>query len=112
RNKVSSVTKEVILAYLDEKQETLSPASLWPHYSMLKSTLKVKENLCIEKFGSIIAYLKQMNIGDHVKKSKVLCREQIEKFLVEAPNETYLFVKVFTLFVVKTNSFSLFYTML
>ncbi|KAH0812075.1 hypothetical protein GEV33_010716 [Tenebrio molitor] len=92
-NKVSAVTEEVILAYLDEKQETLSPALLWPHYSMLKSSLKVKENLCIEKFCSVTAYLKQINVGHHAKKSKVLSREHIEKFLLEAADETYLFVK-------------------
>ncbi|KAH0814301.1 hypothetical protein GEV33_008491 [Tenebrio molitor] len=97
-NKVSAVTEEVILAYLDEKQETLSPASLWPHYSMLKSSLKVKENLCIEKFCSVTAYLKQINVGHHAKKSKVLSREHIEKFLLEAADETYLFVKAALIF--------------
>ena len=30
---------------------------------MLKSALKVNENLCIEKFGSVTAYLKQANAG-------------------------------------------------
>jgi hypothetical protein len=100
-NKVSAVTEEVILAYLDEKQETLSPASLWPHYSMLKSSLKVKENLCIEKFCSVTAYLKQINVGHHAKKSKVLSREHIEKFFLEAADETYLFVKVFMFWLLK-----------
>ncbi|KAJ3623563.1 hypothetical protein MTP99_019782 [Tenebrio molitor] len=85
-NKVSAVTEEVILAYLDEKQETLSPASLWPHYSMLKSSLKVKENLCIEKFCSVTAYLKQINVGHHAKK------------IEEAADETYLFVKAALIF--------------
>jgi hypothetical protein len=60
---------------------------------MLKSSLKVKENLCIKKFDSVNAYLKQINVGHHAKKSEVLYREHIEKFLLEAADETYLFVK-------------------
>ncbi|CAH1369476.1 unnamed protein product, partial [Tenebrio molitor] len=100
-NKVSAVTEEVILAYLDEKQETLSPASLWPHYSMLKSSLKVKENLCIEKFCSVTAYLKQINVGHHAKKSKV-CRRDI--FICEG-----IYVLVVK---TKNNNFPLIYRLL
>jgi hypothetical protein len=68
---------------------------------MRKSSLKVKENLCIEKFCSVTAYLKQINVGHHAKKSKVLSREHIEKFLFEAADETYLFVKVFMFWLLK-----------
>jgi hypothetical protein len=68
---------------------------------MLKSSLKVNENLSIEKFGSVTAYLKQINVGHHAKKSKVLSREHIEKFLLEAADETYLFVKVFMFWLLK-----------
>jgi hypothetical protein len=64
---------------------------------MRKSSLKVKENLCIEKFCSVTAYLKQINVGHHAKKS----REHIEKFLLEAADETYLFVKVFMFWLLK-----------
>jgi hypothetical protein len=68
---------------------------------MLKSSLKVKENLCIEKFCSVTAYLKQINVEHHAKKSKVLSREHIEKFFLEAADETYLFVKVFIFWLLK-----------
>jgi hypothetical protein len=68
---------------------------------MLKSSLKVKENLCIEKFGSVTAYLKQINVGLHAKKSKELSREHIEKFLLEVADKTYLFVKVFMFWLLK-----------
>jgi hypothetical protein len=68
---------------------------------MLKSSLKMKENLCIEKFCSVTAYLKQINVEHHAKKSKVLSREHIEKFLLEAADETYLFVKVFMFWLLK-----------
>jgi hypothetical protein len=82
---------------------------------MLKSSLKVKENLCIEKFGSVTAYLKQINVGHHTKKSKVLSREHIEKFLLEAADETYIFIceGIYVLVVkTKNNNFPLIYRLL
>jgi hypothetical protein len=72
----------------------LSPASLWPEYSMLKATLKAKENINIEKFGALIPYLKKLNVGYRSKKSKVLTREEIKNFLEQAEDGEYLFVKV------------------
>lgn len=61
---------------------------------MLKATLKARENITIEVFGSIVPYLKNLNLGYRSKKSKVLTRQEIETFLEKAEEKEYLFLKV------------------
>lgn len=72
----------------------MAAASLWPEYSMLKATLKAKENIDINKFGVVIPYLKNLNVGYRSKKSKILTREHIKTFLQQADDGEYLFEKV------------------
>ena len=43
-------------------------------------------------------YLKQSSKGYQAKKSKILTREEVLKFIHEAPNKTYLMIKVALLF--------------
>jgi len=56
---------------------------------MIKLVLKVKHNIDISKFYNLTAFLKKANDGFRPKKSKVLEREEVEKFLSEAPNGVY-----------------------
>src|SRR3978361_485955 len=65
---------------------------------MLKSTLNVKENVDVRKFPKIVPYLKNKSVGYPGKKSKVLTREDITKFLEEADDGTYLLMKVVLIF--------------
>jgi len=65
---------------------------------MIKLVLKVKHNIDIHKFYKLTAFLKKANDGFRPKKSKVLEREEVEKFLSEAPNGVYLMLKVATIF--------------
>ncbi|XP_063925170.1 uncharacterized protein LOC135139030 [Zophobas morio] len=80
------------------RSQKLSPCSLWPEYSMLKATLKAKENIDIEKFGAVISYIKKLNVGYRGKKSNVLTREETKTFLQEADDGEYLFEKVALIF--------------
>jgi len=64
---------------------------------MIKLVLKVKHNIDISKFYKL-AFLKKANDGFRPKKSKVLDREEVEKFLSKAPNEVNLMIKVATIF--------------
>ncbi|XP_063932285.1 uncharacterized protein LOC135144234 [Zophobas morio] len=98
KNRIKEVTEDVILAFLDMRSQKLSPCSLWPEYSMLKATLKAKENIDIEKFGAVISYIKKLNVGYRGKKSNVLTREEIKTFLQEADDGEYLFEKVALIF--------------
>lgn len=96
RNKFNtqSFAEPVFIAYFQDLSQTLCPKSLWPQYSMLKSVIQRKHNLSLHNFGGLQAFLKQINKGYQSKKSKVLTAEDIQKFLLEAPDNDYLDVKV------------------
>ncbi|XP_031359091.1 uncharacterized protein LOC116182690 [Photinus pyralis] len=83
-----------MLAYFEEKQQGFSPSSLWSLYSMLKATILVKKNIDISRFPKLIAFIKRQNDGYKPKKSKVLTREEMDRFLKDAPNDKYLLSKV------------------
>jgi hypothetical protein len=89
------VTEKVMLAYMLKRCEQLkSPASLWCEYSMLKATINCNKKIDISKFPKLIGFLKSKNNGYRPKKSAVLEREEIWKFLAEADDEMYLLIKV------------------
>lgn len=76
---------------MKEQTATKKASTLWANYSMLKSTLAVKEDVNISKFSKLIAYLKRQNSGYKPKKSAVSSREEVSKFINEAPNSIILF---------------------
>lgn len=92
--KVVKVSENAILAYLEEKSKKVKPSTLWSTFSMLKSTLNVKENIDVRKFPKLVPYLKNKSVGYRGKKSKILTREDITKFINGADDETHLLNKV------------------
>jgi integrase len=113
---IVGVTEEVALAYINHLSTRFSPNSLWSKWSMIKSCLAVKENVDVLRFDfclismlvikksfifrfyKVITFLKRKNENYVPKKAKVLSKEQVEKFLVEAPDESWLLCKVITIF--------------
>ena len=91
---VTSFSENVILAYLSELSKKVKSSTLWSHYSMLKSTLRLKQNVDIGNYPKVRAYLKRQNEGYTPKKSRVLEKEQILQFIKEAPDQKFLFTKV------------------
>lgn len=91
---LSQIDENVMLAYFQEKSEALSPPSLWSQYSMLKLTISVNKNIDISQFKKLIAFIKRKNDGYEAKKSKIFTKEEIIKFLLDAPNHSYLSMKV------------------
>lgn len=91
---VFTTSEKVMLAYLMQRADILQPPSLWCEYSMLKSTIYLNENIDISSYKKLQAFLKRKNIGHRPKKSSVFTREDIVKFLVEAPDDIYLMKKV------------------
>lgn len=93
--------KSILLVYLAERSKEVKSSTLWSIYSMLTSTLKVKENVDIRKVPKLVPFLKktvsrtssQVSVGHQAKKSMVLTREQINHFLTEADDNIYLLVK-------------------
>lgn len=92
---ITIVTENILLAYFVELSKKLKPSSLWSIYSMLKSTLKFHDNIDIGKHLKLSAFLKRTSKGYKGKKSKVLSSDNVVKFLSEAPDDTYLVLKVY-----------------
>jgi hypothetical protein len=61
---------------------------------MLKAALNVHENVDIGKYNKLTAFLKQQHVGYEAKKSLILSRDEIDKFLLNAPDERFLLIKV------------------
>lgn len=95
--KSASTSENVMLAYMAEKSTVAKPSTLWSVYLMLKATLSVRDDTDIGKYRKVTAFLKRKADGYKPKKSKILNREQIEKFMKEAPNETFLMMNIIIL---------------
>ncbi|KAJ8978725.1 hypothetical protein NQ317_009708 [Molorchus minor] len=76
---------------ITEKSKKVKSFTLW---AMLKSTINIKGKVDFKKFTNLVPYLKKLSVGNHPKKSKVLTREEVNHFIREAYDETYLMVKV------------------
>ncbi|MGH9701080.1 MAG: tyrosine-type recombinase/integrase [Candidatus Acidiferrales bacterium] len=82
-----AVSETVILAYFSELAKTKKPSTLWSTYSMLRTTLNIKDKVDISKFPKLLAFLKRQNQGYKSKKSSTFSFENIEAFLKNAPKE-------------------------
>ena len=91
---VGSFSERVILAYLEEKQKVLKPNTLWSVASMLKKTLLAYHNINISEYGKVTPFLKQNQVGYKPKKAKIFTKEQMDKFLLTAPDDEFLMKKV------------------
>jgi hypothetical protein len=92
--KICHYSETVLLAYFSNISEKGQIASLWSKYSMLKSTLSIKDDIDISKFSKLIMFIKRQKEGHIPKKSKVLEKEHIHKFINDAPNSNFLMIKV------------------
>lgn len=92
--KTESFSENVVLAYFAELATTLKSSTLWSHYSMLRSTLLVKENVNLASYKKLNAFLKRKSDAYQPKKSRILTKEQVDQFIVEAPDASFLTTKV------------------
>ena len=93
-NCIHAVNEAVILGFFHELSKSFAPNLLWTKFSMLREELEVKKMIkSTKKFVHLQQYLKQLGRGYQPKKSKLLTRQQVLKFLCES-DETYLMVKV------------------
>ncbi|XP_033222705.1 uncharacterized protein LOC117176559, partial [Belonocnema kinseyi] len=91
--KIKSVSESALMTYFHDLAKVMKPSSLWSHYSMLKTTLNSLNNIKIEKYTKLTAFLKRQATGFKSKQSKILSSNDIEKFLNEAPDHQYLATK-------------------
>lgn len=96
--KVTVINETVLLAYFSEKSKTYQCSSLWAKYSMIKKMLLIKKNVDISKYCKLVSFLKSKSIGHESKKANVLSKENVIKFMTEAPDDTYLLTKVALIF--------------
>lgn len=94
---VKTYKEEVFLAYFSHLSKFLKSNTLWSRYSMVKSLVKIKQNLDISQFHKLTSFLKQKNVGFRAQKAQVFTKEDISRFML-APDEVYLMIKVSTIF--------------
>ncbi|KAJ8976882.1 hypothetical protein NQ317_008075 [Molorchus minor] len=61
---------------------------------MVKSCLIIYDNIDIRKFPKLIAFLKRTGEGYQAKKSKILTKSEIDRFLSSADDKEFLMIKV------------------
>ena len=104
KNKTESFSERTIMAFLDKKRDKVAPNTLWSISSMLKSTLLSYHNIDISKYPKLMPYLKRNSIGYQPKKAKIFHHEDMDRFLLEAPDEQFLMKKVLIPFFNLTNN--------
>lgn len=92
--KVAVINEKVLLAYFSTELNEFKASSTWSIYSMLRSTLNVKENVQISEFHNLRALLKRKTDGYNAKKSKILKKEEVFRFIKEDHDNKFLTVKV------------------
>ncbi|CAK1603812.1 unnamed protein product [Parnassius mnemosyne] len=96
--KANSFSENVMLAYFSELSAKLKPSTLWSRFSIIKSMLKIRNNVDISQYPKLNAFLKRLSDGFTTKKSKILTSNEVERFLNEAPDVRYLTTKVALIF--------------
>ncbi|XP_036141434.1 uncharacterized protein LOC105833640 isoform X3 [Monomorium pharaonis] len=94
KKKFELLSENVMLTYFKELSDTRLPPSLWSIYSMLKRTLIINDNINISCYKKLRRFLSKEAQGFQPKITKVLTTKQIKKFLDNAPDHTYLSIKV------------------
>jgi len=89
-------SESVLLAYFKYMADDLKfqIPTLWSHYSMIKCLLKLRKGVDIANYHTLRLFLKKKNENYCPKKASVLTKEDFDRFLVEAPDDKYLGIKV------------------
>lgn len=91
---ITSFSEDVLLAYFNELSNKFKSTSLWVHYSMIKATLNIKNQIDISNYTELTAFLRNKSAGYETKKSKTFSSADIKKFINEAPDDVYFSTKV------------------
>ena len=94
QNETDSFSEWTVLAFLSEKQKSVVPSTLWGISSMLKSTLFAYQNIDLTKYPTVVPFLKRNSVGYKPKKAMIFQHKDIDRFLLEAPDDDFLMKKV------------------
>ena len=93
-NALSQSEESNLIVYFKSLSARLSPSTFWSVCSMLKSTLRARDNIDINKFHKLKGLIKNNAKGHKPKKSAVLTWNEVMKFLNNAPDYDHLVHKV------------------
>lgn len=96
KEEVQDFHENALLAYFSELSHKFKwkSSTLWSQYSMVRSMLSIKHDIDISKYKKLRLFLKKQNETFSPKESRILTKEQFDKFLCDAPDEIYLGMKV------------------
>ncbi|PSN57798.1 hypothetical protein C0J52_04351 [Blattella germanica] len=83
--------------FINKNSKVFAASSLWCTYSKL-TILRVREKVDVSSFTNVVSFLKKMSVRHVPRKSNVLSRSQIDEFLLNAPDDVFLLIKVVTAF--------------
>lgn len=93
-NEITSFDEDVLLNYFTEASKTHKHSTLVSMYSMLRGTICTYHNVDISMYKRLPAFLKEKQAGCERIRFKIFTIDEITKFLIEAPDEHYLAMKV------------------
>ncbi|XP_044261817.1 uncharacterized protein LOC123009505 [Tribolium madens] len=88
------IDETLMLAYMNQMSSHYKSSSMWCIHSKLQTMLRIKHGVDIASFHKLHAFMKSTNKGHEAKKSWVFTEEELRKFFVTAPDDTFLFLKV------------------
>ncbi|KAF7997160.1 hypothetical protein HCN44_005437 [Aphidius gifuensis] len=94
----SIINEDLMIKYLIEMSSIIKPSSLYARYSMLKTMIKIKNNIDIDNYKKLKPFLKNQSCGFKSQKAATFTSNDVEKFLNEAPDNKYLIPKVALIF--------------
>lgn len=94
KNALSKSEENNLIVYFGTLKGKLKPPTLWSIWSMLRKTLNAKDGIDISNFLNLKSIIKTNSKGYKPKKAFVLRWNQVMTFMNEAPDSTYLAMKV------------------
>ncbi|CAH1111946.1 unnamed protein product [Psylliodes chrysocephalus] len=91
---VTHIDERVVLAYLQKMSEKYKVSTMWTIHSKLQSMLRINKGVDIKSFVKVHAFMKAISKNEVVKKAYVFKEDDLPKFFTDAPDITYLFLKV------------------
>ncbi|CAD6212390.1 GSCOCG00011016001-RA-CDS, partial [Cotesia congregata] len=77
KKKTDSFNENVLLVYFHELSKTLKPPTLWSRWSMLRTTINLRNGIDINNYHNLKVFIKNCAKGYHSKKARVLTLSQV-----------------------------------
>lgn len=91
---LSNSEESNLIVYFKDLTKKLKPSTIWSVWSILKTTLNLRDNVNMNNFLNLKALIKNNSKGYKPKKSLVLKWDEIIRFINNAPDYVHLASKV------------------